>query len=298
MAIGRQKKEFPPFTRELVADGLRELGLGRGDTVLMHSSLKDLAPARQLLELPRMGMPFVIEALREVVGAEGLIVLPTLSSCFVKSSVGPTGYAWDRKLAPSRVGDITNYFLEQRGVKRSDHPSHSLAALGQGAAEFAEGHRWDQTTTFGRHSPWGKLLDRDGWILMLGTYLNTCTMVHCVEGWMGLPYLETSECLILDENRDVRIVTVTGSPTGPRDFYTHPGSKLERRFYKTDIFRTRKICMAEVTLMRARVFVRHVWDWLLEEPTLLLCDSDDPWTLKYRAATRKHLAGFARPFPW
>ncbi|HLA40148.1 MAG TPA: AAC(3) family N-acetyltransferase [Candidatus Glassbacteria bacterium] len=293
-----RKKEYPSFTKELVVDGLRDLGLGPGDTLLMHSSLKDLAPARQLIALPRLGMPVVIDALREVVGPEGLIVLPTLTACFANSATGPTGYVWDKKIVPSRVGDITNYFLEQRGVRRSDHPSHSLAALGRDASEFAQGHRWNETSTFGRHSPWGKLLDRDGWILMFGTYLNTCTMVHCVEDWMGLPYLEINTAVILDENRDVKFVTVTGSPTGPRDFYIHPGSKLEGRFYESDVFRTKKICMADVTLMRARAFVRLVWDCLLEEPTLLLSEEDDPWTVKYREATRRQLARFDKPFPW
>ena len=295
----KARKESPRLTAGLLAEGLKNLGLGRGDIVFMHSSLKDLAPAGQLLALPEMGMPLVLEALKEMVGPEGLIAVPTLTSCFVKSSVGPTGEIWDKKTTPSRVGVITNYLLRQRGVRRSDHPSHSIAALGHRAAEFVEGHAWNAGSTFHRGGPWGRLCEWDAKILFLGTYLSTCTLVHCVEDWMGLPYLESSECLILDENRDVRIVTVTGSPTGPRDFYNSRDTKLEKKFAGAGFYKTGRVCMAEVTLFKARDLVCHLWRWLEEDPWLLLkTDKSDPWSQRAGKAAEKHLAAFGKPCPW
>ena len=297
--VKKKKKEYPRFTKQLVVEGLRELGLARGDMVFMHSSLKDLAPAAQLLKLPEMGMPFVIDALKEVVGPQGLIVLPAFSFCFARSSLGPTGTIWDKKNSPSRVGDITNYFLKQRGVKRSDHPTHSVAALGERSEEFVKGHAWSDGSTFHRLSPWGRLCDCDAYVLFFGTYLNTCTLVHAVEDWMDLPYLVEAECVTLDENRDVSFVPVAGSPAGCRDFYNRRDTKLENRFSGVDFYNSGKICMADVTLFKAADLVRHLWRWLKEDPWLLLHKSEkDEFCWQAGQATEKHLAGFSKPCPW
>jgi aminoglycoside 3-N-acetyltransferase len=293
------RTEYPPLTPELIAAGLRDVGLKRGDLVFVHSSLKDLAPARQMLSLPEMGMPYVIQALEEVLGPEGLSVFPTFSFCFGKSKYGPTGTIWDKRTAPSRVGDITNYFLSRRGVKRSDHPTHSVAALGTRAGEFVAGHAWDAGSTFHPGSPWGRLCEWDGYILFLGTYLRTCTMVHAVEDWMKLPYLSDAEAVIKDGNGDIRFVTVTGSPVGCRDFYNFRNTKSERAFLSTGIYRAGKVCMADVFLFKARDFVRFLWQAILNDPWLLLHrDQKDEFCWNAGLATEKHIASFRDPCPF
>ena len=61
-----KKVEYLQFTQELVEQGLREVGLKAGDKVFVHSSVKDLAPARQLLSLPESGMQYVVKGLQNV----------------------------------------------------------------------------------------------------------------------------------------------------------------------------------------------------------------------------------------
>ncbi|MEA1997231.1 MAG: AAC(3) family N-acetyltransferase [Gemmatimonadota bacterium] len=295
----KKRKEYPPFTRELAVDSLSRVGLKKGDKVFVHSSLKDLAPAMQLLKLPNMGMPYLIEGLKEVVGPEGLLCFPTFSYCFATRKTGPTGTIWDRKKTPSRVGDMTNFFLKGRDVLRSDHPTHSVAAWGAGAEELVADQGWDSPSTLHRGGPWGRLCDWDFYIILIGTYMSTCTMVHAVEDWMGLPYLADAEAVILDENKDVRIVTVHGNPGGCREFYNLKETKLERAFQATDIYTTGKLCMADLTLFKARDFVRFLWQALLDDPWLLLHnDPDDEFCWKSGQAAEKHLAGFSEPCPW
>jgi len=298
--IQKKKKEYPPFTKELVVDGLRRLGLKRGDVVFVHSSLKDLAPATQLIKLPDMGMPYVVDGLKEVIGPAGIVAFPTFSFCFTEfRHPRPEARSWNKKDTPSRVGDITNYFLKTKGVERSDHPTHSVAAWGERAAEFVANHQWNAGTTFHRNGPWGKLCDWDGYILFFGTYMSTCTMVHVVEDWMKLPYLTEEEVLLRDENGVVRTATVTGSPSGCREFYNNRGTKVERRFLATDIYNSGKICMADVTLFKARDFVRFLWEALKEDPWLLLHrDPDDQFCWQAGQAAEKYLAEFNEPPPY
>ena len=299
MTKTKGKKEYPPLTRELIVEGLRGLGLKQGDVVFVHSSVKDLAPARQLLTLPEMGMSYFLDGLKEVVGPQGLLAFPTFSYCYLKREYGPTGAIWDKNTAPSKVGNMTNYFLKQRGVKRSDHPTHSVAAWGERAEAFVSNHGYQDGTTFHIGSPWGKLCEWDGYILFYGTYLKTCTMIHVLEDWMKLPYLTVIEALVKDESQDIQIVKVTGCPTGCRDFYNLRGTKLEKLFLKTDFYTTGQICMAEITLFKARDFVRWLWQTIKDDPWVLLHrDPNDEFCWPAGQAAEKHLATFNEPCPF
>jgi len=293
----KKKKEYPPFTKELLIDGLRNIGLKRGDAVFVHSSLKDLAPALQLIKLPDMGISYVINGLKEVVGPEGLLAFPAFSFCFATFKHYRTEVTiWDKDTAPSKVGDITNYFLKGEGVQRSDHPTHSVAAWGKRSREFVADHRWDSGSTFHRGSPWGRLIDWDAYILFLGTYMRTCTMIHAVEDLMKLPYLCAEEVVIKDENKDVKVVTITGSPSGCRDFYNFRDTKVEKKFLATGIYKTGKICMADVTLFKARDFARFLWQALIDDPWLLLHrDPKDTFCRAAGQAAEKYLASFNEP---
>ncbi|MEA2064404.1 MAG: AAC(3) family N-acetyltransferase [Gemmatimonadota bacterium] len=296
-----KKKEYPQLTKELVAGGLREVGLKTGDNVFVHSSVKDLAPARQILTLPQMGMPYVVDGLKEVVGPRGLISFPTFSRCFVKRNTGPTGYVWDKRKVPSNVGSMTNYFRVQRSVQRSDHPTHSVAAWGEKAAEFVADGSYKDGVVFHRGGPWGRLCDWDFHILFYGTYIKTCTLVHAVEEWMGLPYMEEVDVLVKNEKEDVVVVKSKGSPSGDRDFYGNRGTKLEKLFEATarDFCSFGKICMADITLFKARPFVRWLWEALRADPWLLLKkDPDNEFCWKAGQTAEKYLADFDEPCPY
>jgi aminoglycoside 3-N-acetyltransferase len=56
--------------------------------------------------------------------------------------------------------------------------------LGQGAAEFLEGHHLDGTP-FGPHSPFWRLADAGGKILIMGVGLSSVTSFHLTEDRMG-----------------------------------------------------------------------------------------------------------------
>ena len=79
------------ITIETIVEGLRGLGLGRGDVVIVHSNLRLLGKARELVKLSNCGADLVIDGLIEVVGGEGLVVFPTLTSTFDEGEPGPRG---------------------------------------------------------------------------------------------------------------------------------------------------------------------------------------------------------------
>lgn len=163
------------WTRQQLIDALRNVGLRSGDLVHVHSALRKLGPVEG-------GADGVIDALLEVLGPTGTLTLPT----HTWSVVSPAQPVFHQTLTPSNVGALTNVFRLRPGVLRSLHPTHSVAALGPRAAAFVEGHE-QCAAPCAPESPYGKLRDWGGKILILGETLACCTFFHGCELWAGLP---------------------------------------------------------------------------------------------------------------
>jgi aminoglycoside 3-N-acetyltransferase len=160
-----------------IKDGLGKLGLKKGDSVGVHSSLKSFGHVEG-------GPGTVIDALSETVGRNGNIVMSTHSANLGKDRRTPReiamGVSWlykilpyDPEKTPVRTGTIPEAFRKRKGVIRGSDPSNSVAALGPKAKDLSQG--------------WHKLLEMDGYILLIGVGLESCTAMHLAEKRVRLP---------------------------------------------------------------------------------------------------------------
>ena len=162
-----------PFTGEDLVKGLRDCGIHPGDTVFVHSSFSNF-------EGFRGGGRDVLAALRQAVGEEGTLLMPTLS--FTGSAVA---YAARPKIfnpasSPSLVGMLPELFRRSPGVSRSLHPTHSVAAAGPRSEWFLKDHHLAESPC-GRGTPYYRLLEADGKILLLDVGLSILTFYHTIE---------------------------------------------------------------------------------------------------------------------
>jgi aminoglycoside 3-N-acetyltransferase len=160
----------------------QQSGLGAGDLVLVHSSLRKLGPVEG-------GADTVLDALLEVIGPKGTLALPThtFSVVTVRQPV------FHQSLTPSNVGTLSNVFRKRPGVRRGLHPTHSIAAIGPLAENLLEGHE-KETTPCSANSPYVRLRDWNGKVLIIGEGLKCCTLFHACEELAGMtqvcsPYL-------------------------------------------------------------------------------------------------------------
>lgn len=165
----------PKTCAQQIATDLRKLGILPGSTVLVHSSLKALGPVPG-------GIETVIRGLLEAIGPAGTIVMPALSWALRPPEVFDVG------LTPSNVGAVPEYFRTRAGTRRSLHPTHSVCAVGARASELLDGHGLDSTPC-GRNSPFRKIAETDGAIVMLGCGLGPNTTMHAIEEYVEPPYL-------------------------------------------------------------------------------------------------------------
>jgi aminoglycoside 3-N-acetyltransferase len=167
------------FLERFVAD-LGSLGVRPGSVLLVHSSLKSIG------QVPG-GAETVIQGLLIAIGEAGTLLMPALTYEAVRSS----NPVFDVRTTPSCVGIITETFRLREGTRRSLHPTHSVCAVGPLTEELLSPHIQDSTPC-GPNSPFHRLPEFEGQILMLGCGLQPNTSIHALEEMIEPPYLFSS----------------------------------------------------------------------------------------------------------
>lgn len=189
----------PWLTRRRLAAELQKLGVRRGGVLLVHSSLSSLG-------FVPGGPAAVIAALRGTLGPDGTLMMPAHTWEWMNRGLR----VFDARSTPGCVGAIAEAFRQTAGVRRSLHPTHSVAAAGPRATEMLDGHETAETPC-GTGTPYAKLLEAGGQILFLGATLDSNTAFHCMEALCGYPDLlrdgrEEFEIIDLDgASRHVRV---------------------------------------------------------------------------------------------
>jgi aminoglycoside 3-N-acetyltransferase len=167
--------------------GLRRLGVAAGDTLMVHASW-----------LPdngfRGGPADFVAALKQAVGPDGLLVMPSFTYHDESSaSYLARGAAMDVRRSPSRMGFLSEVFRRDREVRRSLSPTHPLTAWGRDAASFISGHE-ATAASFGPASPFGRLAERNARILLVDAPFSTITFTHFLEDriheTLAMPFYE------------------------------------------------------------------------------------------------------------
>lgn len=156
------------ITKDQIVSGLRALGVKPGFALEVHSSLRSFGYVEG-------GAETVIEALKDAVGGTGAIVMPS----FRLSPDYPLTEQ-DKKLGltlkikilqedeePSRMGIVSETFRKMPGV-RTGKGIFRVSAWGRDAAEHAA-------------SGFQRLIDMDGWALLLGVDIHSLSSMHYVE---------------------------------------------------------------------------------------------------------------------
>lgn len=172
--LNQQQENKSGISKQRLIDDFKRIGLKNGDSVLVHSSLSKIG-------FVEGGPKTVVDALFDVVGESGTLLFPAFPVIGRAKTHLEKTPCFDIKITPSQMGSITEYFRKLDGVCRSFHPTDSMCAKGPLADYYTNSH-YGQLTPYTEYSPFRKLCNKNGKILMLGTTLNgACTNLHTLE---------------------------------------------------------------------------------------------------------------------
>ena len=155
-----------------IVRALRQVGIIEGDTLFVHSFLG----AFGILE---GGVGSVITAFESAVGLRGTLILPTYTLSFLK------GKPYDHEQSESEVGQLTEYFRKQSGVRRTFQPLYSHAIRGAKLSYYAANTSMDG---LGPDSLFDRLRRDNAQILYFGCPMDAATFIHYVEQSVKAPY--------------------------------------------------------------------------------------------------------------
>lgn len=173
--------------KNMLINGFRYLGIQERDSVFVHCSMKEFG-------FVCGGAQVIIEALIEIVGENGNIMMPTQSWKNLDPSTGvhweePKEWwqairdnwpAYDSRITPTNtMGAVAEMFRNWPGAKRSNHPSRSVAAWGIDSEYFTENH--DLSNIFGIDSPLHRFYKKNGKVLLLGVDYDKNTSLHLAD---------------------------------------------------------------------------------------------------------------------
>jgi aminoglycoside 3-N-acetyltransferase len=174
---------------ELAAD-IRRIGVRPGAVLFVHTSMRSLGWVVG-------GAETVVNALLDAVGPAGTVAAvaswsdiplrmdewdPARRRAYLDEM---PGFHPEHSEANPRYGRIPERLRSWPGSRKSAHPDQRVIAVGARAHWLTGEHPLDDS--FGPGTPFARLVEADGQVLMLGAPLRSLTLLHHAEALVRLP---------------------------------------------------------------------------------------------------------------
>jgi len=247
-------------SKNVLVRQLVDLGVAPGDVLLVHTAFSKVRPVA--------GGPLgLIAALRDALGADGTLMMPSMS--------GDDDHPFDPRTSPCReMGVVAEGFWRCPDVLRSDSP-HAFAAIGPRAEQITSPHPIDPP--HGLDSPVGRAYELAGQVLLLGVGHEANTTVHLAENLAGVRYRRETYVTILKDGRPVRF------DYKEIDHCCQNFALVDRWLDDRQLQRRGTVGHSEARLARSVDIVSVVTDHLRADQTIFLHprgvdeDCDDAW---------------------
>jgi aminoglycoside 3-N-acetyltransferase len=179
-----------PVRRSDLAVGARRLGLSAGDLVLVHASLSSLGWVVG-------GAETAARAVLDVVGPRGTVAavaswddipfrLERWPRAWRQAYLDEMpGFDAELSAANSEYGRFPERLRTWPAARKSAHPDQRVVAVGRLADWLTADHPLDDS--FGPGSPFARVVEAGGCVLLLGAPLRSLTLLHHAEAVASVP---------------------------------------------------------------------------------------------------------------
>ena len=254
-------------TRDELAAELRALGLARGDVVMVHAALRSVGPVLG-------GGDAVIGALLDAAGPEGTIAAYAdweanyedlldehgRVPMWWRAHVPPFDRAWSRAIRDNGV--FPELLRTTRGAIASANPGARIVAVGARAEWLTADHPIDYG--YGPESPFARLAEAGGKVLMLGAPLDTMTLLHHAEHLAGISkrVIRKEVPFAVDEGTQWRTVEEFDTADPPKGFADDYFGTIVEDFLATGQGARGKVGQADCALVDAAPMLDFAIVWI------------------------------------
>lgn len=168
------------YTMKDIIEALKRVGIRRGDIVFSHMNLGFFGIPEGGLTEENLFRLFY-EAIFEVLGEEGLLIVPTFTYSFTKGEI------FDPDNSPSKMGLFPERLRKLNGSVRTLDPIFSVCLHGNIRKLFNNGNVIISTECFGKGSIWDFMLQKEAKICNFNLDAGS-TFIHYVEKLFEVPY--------------------------------------------------------------------------------------------------------------
>jgi len=240
-----------------IASDLRSLGLKEGSNVAVSLSLKSIG-------FVEGGPDAFIDAILDVIGPEGTLMMNTYTRLFPLSDIDPQ-YVFDPKTTIPWTGIVPSTLMKRKNAIRSRHPACSVVALGKHARFLTEGH--DEHVE-NEYLPYVKLAQTNGYYISIGINDNFVAIRHEAQRRAGLFVVPKFTGVMYKNQQGITrpfiLRNAICSVTQPQ---------MVPQLVEKGIVKRGKVGMASSTFSLASELIEAMTSLLTEDPTLNLCSN-------------------------
>jgi aminoglycoside 3-N-acetyltransferase len=247
-------------TRQTLVDNLMRLGVRPDDLLMVHAGLRAVGPIVG-------GANVLVQALLDAVGSEGTLTAYVDFEPFFDEEDDPSETpVFDKRIASAARdhGVLHEILRNWPAAVRSDHPDAGVVAVGRLAEWVTTPHPFQYG--YGEGTPFERIVEANGRVLMIGAPLDTITMLHYADHLAQIP-----------GKRVVRYRRLMPGPTGatwvdfeeydtsepvcdrlPEDYF----SQIAESYMAAGFGREGLIGHARSYLLDTPELVQHAVDWL------------------------------------
>lgn len=174
--------------------------------------------------------------------------------------------SFDLSEAKNAMGNISNMIMKVNGCQRSFHPTHSVIAVGSEAKYYVDYHEKCKTP-FCSESPYAKLTEKSGKILMFGVNLNSITNFHVYEDMLGeyLPFeVYSNKVYKIDSKNNDKQIAIEVIAHNPMLSAKRDCERARPYLKKNGYIQTYKLGDSEVSLLDAKGLTITLLEMLLD----------------------------------
>lgn len=255
-------------TPDELTESFEQLGLGEGDSVIMHSPLDKIGAVDG-------GAAMVLHRLLEVLGKDGTLLMPTFTSVtrhasasenFTRPGCWCEGHE-DRhlpfipELQPDRnIGAIAQRLCSWPSSRRSNHPAYSFVAVGKHGDELIRDYSLDDPLL-----PIKRFLKQDPKILLVGVGFDSVTAIHVAEQLrLYVKFVRERALTFTSKGRTWVDITALGCSNGFEKLKAHMGGKDSSEAM---------IGAANSQVYQMKKLIERADSLIEKQPMALLCDN-------------------------